>query len=168
MRMSGRLFDYLMNFSFFIYVCATSLAMPVISILRSCRPKLKCLVVLIALAVAAASLLVLVFQPLPVNVHHLLAWENCPNDSGQQAVGVALSLKSADDAGTTRAATDLGTSTTTTNYRNTSGVLSTSNWGNSRAVCVGSNASLGEVEDLLCLVSSFLRCFFRSVAPSTS
>ena len=161
--MSGRLFDYLMNCSFFIYVCVTSLAMPVISILRSCRPKLKCLLVLIALAVAAVSLFVLVFQPLPVNVHHLLAWENCPNDSGQQAVGVALSLNSADDAGTTRAAMGLGTSTTTMNYRNT-----TITWGNSRAVCVGSNASLGEVEDLLCLVRSFLRCFFRSVSPSTS
>lgn len=128
--------------------------MPLFGSLRRCRLRLKYLLVLTAVSLSLACVFVFVFQPLPVNLHHLFTWENCPDNSRQEDVSnMALSLDTADERGIGATAADLGTSSL--NYMNDSEFLSTTSWSSSRAVCVGSNASLGEVEDLLCLVSSF-------------
>ena len=153
--------------------------MPFLNLLH--RYKLKHLVVLCAVSVALLFLMVLVLMPRPDSLKHSLLWQNGSGNTPRelsQAYDDAFFFNSTDDELN-------NSSEEERDYDENAGkvdedgdeeegeeeegeqedeameMMKTSHpdaslvAGNSRAVCIGSNASLGEVEDLLCMVSAF-------------
>ena len=151
---------------------------PLVNLLH--RYKLKHLVVLCAVSVALLFLMVLVLMPRPDSLKHSLLWQNGSGNTPRElseAYDDAFFSNSTDeelnnsseeegDYGENAEEVDEDGDEEEEEGEEEEGdqedeVMKTSHAaaglvaGNNRAVCVGSNASLGEVEDLLCMVSAF-------------